>query len=540
MIEVIKIKNYALIEDAEIELTKGLNVITGETGAGKSLFINALSLLMGQKSSSQIIGKNGKEASVEAVVYVDKRISSVLNKYEIDHKKSIIIKRVIGEKNRCYIDGNIISQNQLKEIMEPFLDICSQHENQSLLDYDVQREIVDTFSKNEKELDSLKSIYSLKRELELKIKDQKRKKDEIEAQKDYLEFQLSEIKTLNLNKEDEQIDEIIRTLNNSVKIKDTEINIHDNFYGPEGIKVKIKESIILLKQLDDLLQRENSENFKQKAEEFLLEMDSLPKKSVSIDEESVNYYLNRNEELAKLKRKYGGTVSGILSKKEEIEQSLDLINNFEDDISVMEKDLQKTNKEYAKIAEKVSLLRKENSKKLEKMIESNLKHLNMPYAQFSIKIEKGEESITGIDDIKFLISPNRSEDLKELGSIASGGELSRVILSIRNVSNKSKLCYLFDEVDAGIGGNTASTIGRKLKEMGNDCQVICITHLPQVAVFGNSNYKIEKIEDKTKTTSKIEKIQGDSLIKEISRMLGSSLSGKKAIENAAEMIKNAK
>jgi len=540
MIKVIKIKNYTLIEDAEIELTKGLNVITGETGAGKSLFINALGLLMGQKTSSQIIGKNGKEASVEAVVFIDNRISPILNKYEINHKKSILIKRIIGKKNRCYIDGNTVSQNQLKEIMEPFLDICSQHENQSLLDYDVQREIVDTFSKNEKELDSLKSMFFLKRKLELKIKDQKRKKDEVEAQKDYLEFQLSEIKSLNLNKEDEQIDEIIRTLNNSVKIKNTENHIHDNFYGQEGIKIKIKENIVLIKQLDVLLQKENSENFKQKAEAFLSEIDSLPKKTVSIDEESLNYYLIRNEELSKLKRKYGGTVSGILSKKEEIEQSLDFINHFEDDISIMEKDLQKINKEYAEIADKVSLLRKENSKKLEKMIENNLKQLNMPYAQFSIKIEKGQETENGIDNIKFLISPNRSEELKELGSIASGGELSRVILSIRNVSNKSKLCYLFDEVDAGIGGDTASTIGKKLKEMGNDCQVICITHLPQVAVFGNSNYKIEKIEDKTKTISKIEKIQGDSLIKEISRMLGSSLSGEKAIENAVEMIKNAK
>lgn len=539
MIEVIKIKNYALIEDAEIELISGLNVITGETGAGKSLFINALSLIMGEKSSNQIIGKNGKEASVEAVVHVDSRISKLLEKFEIDHKDTIVIKRIIGEKNRCYIDGNIVSQAQLKETMSSFLDICSQHENQSLLDKKVQREIVDSFSKNEKDLDKLKELFGDKRRLEQEIANKTREKQLNESQRDYLDFQLSEIKSLNINKDDEKIDEIISKLNNSVKIKEIEEHLSENLYGQEGIKSKLKESLLLIKQLDDLLNRNDSEAFKPQVAEFLNLIDNLPKKSISIDEESVNYYLQRNEELSKLKRKYG-SILGVVEKREELESKLSLIDNFESDIESIEKQLTQANKEYNLVAGRVSKIRKENAKKLEKLIEGNLKELNMPHSKFSISISDTDPSEFGLDEIDFLISPNRAEELKKLAQIASGGELSRVILAVRNVSNKSKQCYLFDEVDSGIGGDTASMIGRKLKQMSNDRQVICITHLPQVAVFGEGNYKIEKIQDKNKTTSKIEKISHDNLVKEISRMLGSSLSGNKAIDNAKEMIKNAR
>lgn len=540
MIEVIKIKNYALIEDAEIELNPHLNIITGETGAGKSLFINALNLLMGEKSSNQIIGKNGKEASVEAVININNKISNILEKNEIEYENDqIIIKRVIGEKNRCYINGGIVSQTQLKNIMESFLDICSQNENQSLLKPSHQREIIDLFLDKKDLLSKVKELFYKKNELnkslELKIKENQ----ELNGQKEFIEFQLSEIDNLSLTKEDENLDYLIEDFNKKIKIKDLQSIVYENIYGSIGIISKMKETLIVLKDLDLLIDSKNYEAIKDGSELFLSLIRNIPKNIIGIDEELFDFYLKRKEELSKFIRKYG-SIKEIFSKKRDLENKLMSINSFEEDILTIRKSKENAEEEYLKISEKLSKERKNAAEKLEKLIESNLKNLNMPYASFKIEILNGEHSEYGADNIKLLISPNRAEPLKELKEIASGGELSRVILSIRSVSSESKLCYLFDEIDAGIGGNTAFTIGKKLKKISEKRQVICITHLPQVAVFADSNYRIEKIQEKNKTVSRIEKISNTNLVDEISRMLGSSLSGDKAKDNAIEMIKNAK
>jgi len=543
MIEMIKIKNYVLIKEAEIELGPNLNIITGETGAGKSLFIGALSLILGDKSQSNFIGKHSKEASVEAIIRVDSKLSQKLKKYEISHKESIVVKRIVGERNRSYIDGNVVSQNQLKDIMSDLLDICSQHENQSLIEEKVQREIIDQEIDAEL-INSVKTSFLNLKELKESVQSLIDDKKNNESKKDYIDFQLEEIKSLKLTKEDEDIEEKVSILKNSAKISSFEKEIKESLFSSIGVKSLLKEVYLNLKEIEQLKNESEesnvSESFKEKMNEFVSYLESLPKtSSVSVDEDMYQYYLNRIEEISKLKRKYG-SIKAIFEKKEELENSLDLITNFDEIIEEKKEEIKKSEREFVKLSKKLSEKRKEKAEIYSKKIEQNLKKLNMPFAQFKIEIKDTDYSIHGFDKISFMISPNRSEPISELSKIASGGELSRVILAVRAVSSNSKQCYLFDEVDAGVGGDTALMIGQKLREISEKKQVICITHLPQVAVYADSNYNIEKKQTKESTFSEIYRIESDELVEEISRMLGGSLAETTARANALELIKKTK
>lgn len=539
MIETIKIKNYALIEDSEIELGSGLNIITGETGAGKSLFINALSLIMGEKVSLDVVGKNGNEAIIESIIKPNELLLKRLRSINIEVEDSFIIKRVIGQKNRCYINGSIVSLSQLKEVMKGFLEICSQHENQSLLKEDYQIDILDKYLELESDLIKIKESFSNLKKIEKEKEEINLKNNDLLNKKDYLEYQLEEIESYKLTKEDENLDEIISKLKNDVKIKELESLLFQNLFSQNGVKNLLKESFYLIKELDSFLNKNTSDKFKEKFEDFNSFLDSLPKNPTSIDEELVDYYLKRNDSLEKIKRKHG-SVNNIFLKKCEIESELSLLDNFDENIKNIDIEIEKHRKNYISLANKISSKRKDGAKKLSNKIEDNLKDLNIPFAKFKIEILSNTPTEKGIDKVSFMISPNRSEDLKELNKIASGGELSRIILSIYNSITQNNKSLLFDEVDSGIGGDTAPKIGEKLKDIGKNCQVICITHLPQVAVFGDFNYKIEKIQDKNKTISKIFKLNENLFKEEISRMLGSSLTGNMALNNAIEMIKSAK
>lgn len=538
MIELIKIKNYALIEDAEIELGPALNIISGETGAGKSLFIGALSLILGEKAHSHYIGKNDKEASVEAIVRVDKTLSRKLKKFEIDHKESIIIKRVIGERNRCYIDGGLISQAQLKEITSGLLDICSQHENQSLLEESVQREVLDQ-SVDPKIIENVKLKYQQMKSLQEEINNLKSNQKSGSNRKDFIEFQLEEIKSLKISEADEKNQETLQIMKNSAKISDLEKSIKDSISSSQGIKALSKEVFYTLTELDQLLDRKFAQEYKQKMEDFHQFLDKIPRTALFFDEEKMNELMSREEELAKLKRKHG-SIHQILEIQSSLEKELDLIENFDEILKEKSEQLLKIEKDFKKAAKELSSLRIEVAKKIEKMIEKNLHSLNMPWAQFKIHLTTKEPSLHGTDQVQFMIAPNRGEELAELAEIASGGELSRVILAIRAISADSKMCYLFDEVDAGIGGDTAFMVGQKLQEIGSKKQVICITHLPQVAVYGDTNFNIVKVQSKDKTVSKINSLNQAELIVEISRMLGGSLAGESARANALTLIKKAK
>jgi DNA repair protein RecN (Recombination protein N) len=535
MIELIKIKNYALIQDSEIDLTKGLNIISGETGAGKSLFLGALSLIMGEKVSKNIIGKNGAEATVEVIIKQKDLTKKAIDLgIEVEKDGSLLIKRVFGEKNKCYINGELITQAQLKNLMKGSIDICSQHENQSILDQNNQLAMLDTYSSID--LDKLSLLYkelkSLMNEKVSLVKEKKQRDEKV----DYFEYVLGEINKVNPTEEDIQIESRLSELKNKQKIIQVEGSIHQFFNEDEGIRSKLKGIYYELKELDEIKNQTKSEEFKELMNQIL----AFDVKSKDDSDEDIQYYLDRMENLSSLTKKHGGTIVSLLAEKEKLEQELDNIKNFDSNLSKIDGSIKKAEFAFLKEAELVSRKRKDHCAKLSKEIESNLKDLNMNNVKFSIEINKKDYSANGIDDIEYQISPNKGEALKPISEVASGGELSRVLLSIYNVLGGSNSVYLFDEVDAGIGGETGMKVGKKLKQMANNSQIICITHLPQVAVFAESNFKIDKKENSQKTVSNITKLDSKETEIEISRMLGAALNSSTALEHAKEMIKKAK
>lgn len=537
MIELIKIKNYALIQDSEIDLTSGLNVITGETGAGKSLFLSALSLILGEKVSKNIIGSNGDEATVEVILKNSPSIWKKINSLDLDINKesSLIIKRVFGEKNRCYINGELITQSQLRQIMKGAIDICSQHENQSITEKENQLSLLDEYA--EISLDKLEELYQEYKRLSAEKTSLLKERTAQEEKKDYMEFVLGEIKKLNPTEEDLKLEDKLLEAKNIQKIVEAEQSVSELFNGDEGVRNKLKAIYIELKSIDEYKNDTKSQEYKALMDQIL----AFDIKSSSRDNmEDLDYILERSEALKKLTRKHGGSISSLIETMEKLEKDLDNVNNFDSNLEKIEEDIKKVLSSYMKEAKIVSKKRKEASFKLAKDIESSLKDLNMANAKFMIELSEKEPSINGIDDINYMISANKGEELDLISEIASGGELSRILLSIYNVSGEKGKIYLFDEVDAGIGGDTGTKIGQKLREMSKDSQIICITHLPQVAVFADSNFKIDKKENSKKTVSNIWKLNTVETEQEISRMLGSSLNSSTALSHAREMLKKAK
>lgn len=538
MIELIKIKNYALIQDSEIDLSKGLNIITGETGAGKSLFIGALSLILGDKISKNLIGKNAEETTVEVIIKsakIVKRAKELDLDVEIPKDSSVIIKRVFGEKNRSYINGELITQSQLKKLMAGTVEICSQHENQSILEKANQLNMLDIYC----EIDT--SILKEKFISFKTLSDQKAKllkeKTQQEAKKDFLEFQLEEIKKLNPTKEDLEIEAKLAEIKSQTQISDIEKNIYEFFNGDDGVKTKLNHILFALRSLDRITNEEKAISFKKAMDDIL----SYNVSRSSLDsEDQLQYYIERMETLNKIKRKHGGSIESLLDARSSLEEELDNIENFDENIQKIEADIKKAESAFLKEAKVISKIRKEKSSKLAKEIESGLKDLNISNAKFEICIEEKSYSDTGIDSVEYLISANKGEDLQPISEIASGGELSRVLLSIYKVLGGKNTVYLFDEVDAGIGGDTGTKIGKKLQEMAKNSQIICITHLPQVAIFAQSNFKIDKKENSQKTVSNISKLNMTETEIEISRMLGSSVNESSALSHAKELIKKAR
>lgn len=537
ILELIKIKNYALIEDSEIELRPGLNIISGETGSGKSLFINALSLIVGEKVENDIVGKHGDEAVIEAILKSDKILKKI-KKLELPAEEdTIIIKRVFGKKNRCYINDALVSVAQLKSIMREHIDICSQHDNQSILKESVQTELLDHYAKCSDQVQELKELFTSwkksDQERTVKIKE----KDEVEAKLDFIQFQLEEIRKVNPQESDSGILEKISALKNSEEINETKRIISEH---TETLRSLVQNLFFELKILDKMTSANSSEEFKElsgKLKDFIASLDLDPAMG---DEEEMAILLDRSEKLNKLIKKHGGSLTGLIEAKEKLEGQVDLSDNFDKVISELEKKASGSKKKYDKLASEVSELRKKAAATLSKKIENQLKELKMGSVKFEISIEDSEPSENGSDRIEFLISPNLGEELKPINKIASGGELSRILLSVYNVLSKSEMAYLFDEVDAGIGGETGTKVGLKLLSMAKNNQVICITHLAQVAAFGEANYVISKEEIKNKTVSRIKELNEELKELEIARMLGSSENKQTAIAHAKELIKKAK
>ena len=526
MINTLHIKNIGIIDDVTIDLNEGFNVLTGETGAGKTLIIESLQILSGGRFSKEMIRRGEENSFVEASFYLPN-----LNFED----NMVVISREISlkGKNTCKINGRLVTVTELRNFMKNIIDIHGQNENQSILDLNNQINLLDEYS--EKELKVFKNKYTSLYEEYIKIKAELDKNygDDREKQRklDLLNYQLKEIEDAKLKKGEEKIlEEKIKLINSSEKIsqnlQESETQINNNIVDSMNYVIRLLEKIEQYSsKYAELVSRLKNSYYE--IQEVGLDINLISKDNYFNEEEKFDIE-ERLDLINSLKRKYGSTIDEILKYKNNIKNEIYEIENLEGYINSLKSKLRNLEEEMMKLAEKMHNIRIKFSQDLSSKINKELKDLEMKNATFSVKIEFNENkkfNKNGLDKIEFLISTNRGEEEKSLIKIASGGEMSRIMLAIKTIlASVDKIpIMIFDEIDTGISGIAANVTGEKMKKISKSHQVICVTHLASIAAKGEYNYFISKeiLENKTRTTVKL--LNEEETLMEIARISSGSI-----------------
>ncbi len=539
MINTLHIKNIGIIDDITINLNEGFNVLTGETGAGKTLIIGSLQILSGGRFSKEMIRNGEKNSFVEASLY--------LQNSEFEDNMVVVSREInISGKNICKINGRLVTVAELKKFMNTILDIHGQNENQSILDITTHIELIDEYASKEikEEKEKYKNLYveyqRIKSELAKNYGDDREKQRKL----DLLDYQIKEIEEANLKEGEED------ELENKRKIIISSEKINNNLQeAQEEINNNIIDSIsVAIKALGRIEQyNEEYAKLSKRLRDSYYEIQEVGRDIENFTEQT---YYNEKEQIEieerldlinSLKRKYGNTVQEILKYKEEINKEIYEIKNLENYIITLKAQLNKIEEEMFEISEKMHRIRIKYSKELSTKINKELKELEMKNADFIVNIEHIEErkfNYSGLDKIEFMISTNIGETAKSLIKIASGGEMSRIMLAIKNVlTDVDKIpIIIFDEIDTGISGIAANSTGEKMKQISKKHQVLCVTHLASIAAKGNYNYFVSKEVRNEKTTTKVKLLNEQEVLEEIARISSGTITDV-SINHAKELRK---
>ena len=520
MITTLHIKNIGIIDDIVIDLNKGLNVLTGETGAGKTLIVDSLGIIAGGRFSKDMIRRGQSMSFVELALYLPENPNSI--------DGNVVVSREINTagKNICKINGRLVPVSELKNFMKNIIDIHGQYDNQTLMDTEFHTRYLDKFvgEKMFKIHEKYCELYNEYVELNKKLKNNYG--DEIEKQRklDLLEYQYKEIKSANLKRgEDEQLEEKRKIIMSSEKVAESLNNVSNNLEGT--IIDVINDSIRALEKIEDVNSKYGEKlvemkNIYYEVQEVARDISSM-KEDVYFDEEERNEIEERLDEIYSLKRKYGNTIDEIIEYKEKLENEIDRIENLDEENRKTKEKIDKITIEMEKLCEEITELRKSNSVVLNDKINQELAQLEMKNARFNAKIiEDKEFSPNGKSHVEFVITTNLGEEEKKLHKIASGGEMSRIMLAIKTVlSDIDEVPVLiFDEIDTGISGKAANSVGNKLKKIAQKHQVIIVTHLATIAAQGDYNYYIYKEVQDNKTNTKVKLMNEDETIREVARI----------------------
>lgn len=549
MLAELNIRNFAIIDSLNITFEKGFNVLTGETGAGKSIIVDAVELVLGGRASSEMIRSSCDEAVVEASFEISdsKELSKEIGEMGIEADGTLLIKRVVSAsgKNKVFINGSMATLNMLSDIGDRLVDIHGQHEHQSLLKVERHIEILDEFAGLAPLGQEMARIYS---ELN-RVRDELQSLNASEAENvkklDLLKFQSDEIEKAALKEgEEEGLLGDRKLLANSEKLFDAGNTALELLYSQSGSALelvkkagsKVAEITVLDESLVSTGEAINSAYAS--IEDAAMTLRDYAGK-ISFDPDRLNEIEDRLDLIGRLKRKYGNTVSEVLKYKEEVDKELSGIERAGERIAELEKESERLKAKGFDIAESLSGKRKKAAQELKKKVESELSDLGMKKAVFEAKIESSNDiSAKGFDKVEFLLSSNPGETPKPLSKIASGGELSRIMLALKKVlaGPSGVPTMVFDEVDAGIGGGIAEVVGRKLKEVAQGKQVLCITHLPQIAAMADLHYAVFKREEKGRTVTAVKRLEESDRVDEIARMLGGMTITEATKRHAEEMI----
>lgn len=536
MISTLHIKNIGIIDDLLIDLNNGLNVLTGETGAGKTLIIDSLGIIAGGRFSKDMIRKGESVSFVEMCLYMPE------NEYAIDG--NIIISREINTsgRNLCKINGRLVTVNELKMFMKNIIDIHGQYDNQTLMDTEFHTKYLDKFIGEEitKELTKYNQLFTEYKELKTKLKNNYGSEIEKQRKLDLLQYQYKEIKNAKLkNGEDEDLESKRKIIMNSEKVAES-LNCVSNNLGETAIDV-INDSIRALEkieQVDEKYSKKLTElkNIYYDVQELARDVDDM-KNDVYFDEGERNEIEERLDEIHSLKRKYGNTIADILNYEIELEEEINRIESLDEENQRTKDQIKKIEREMDNLCANITEKRKQNSNILNAKINKELMELEMKNAKFNAKIiESDNYTNYGKSYVEFVITTNLGEDEKQLNKIASGGELSRIMLAIKTVlSDIDEVPILiFDEIDTGISGKAANSVGVKLRKISETHQVIIVTHLATIAAKGEYNYYIYKEVNHNKTNTKIKLLSEEETIKEIARIASGEVTDI-AISHAREL-----
>ncbi len=564
MLKSLYIKDYALIESITVEFEQGLNIITGETGAGKSILIDAMGILLGDRASTEVVRRDSPKAIIEGVFDIknNKKVSYVLDENEIEYSDELIIRREISVKgtNRIFLNDTPVNLNTLKEIGDLLVDLHGQHEHQSLLKNEKHIEFLDEYINLEEIKSSYRKIIAdinkVKNELDSLINKESLAKEKF----DLYNFQLKEINEVapNLGEEEELQNELI-LLENAERLTELNTNIFNQLYDSEN---SVFDNINIVKGfLYELSKIDGKYNEKINESESILamvqdiaEFSRSYLNKVDLDPNKLEEIRGRLNSFNRLKKKYGGNIAAVLEYKEKIKNEVELVSNFGDKISELTGRLEFLRNEAGIIAKEINVKRIKGSELLKSEIEDSLKDLGINYSNFEVSVTNRSANGTdkyiivddskynynnnGIDEVEFFISTNMGELPKPLVKVASGGEISRVMLALKTslAKNETLPLLIFDEIDTGVSGRIGQKVGLALKKLASYHQIIAITHLPQIAALANTHYAVEKNVVNDRVISVVRKLSEDERLKEVAKLLSGEEITETGLMTAKELI----
>lgn len=551
MLKQLYIRNFTLIDTLDIELKPGFSVITGETGAGKSIILGAIGLLLGQRADAKNIKQGADKCIIEAHFDLSKYSLEVFfenNDIEYDAHDTIIRRELTSSgKSRAFINDTPVSLAILKELGEQLVDIHSQHQNLLLNKQDFQLNVVDIIANNNDLLSQYRTAYYKYQETKKKLENLILEIEQNRSNSDFLRFQYEELCNAKLyDGEQEELEQKQATMSHAEEIKSA-LYEADNSINAEigGVLSNVKNAKNALKGIMDVYPV--AQELQQRLDSCYIELDDISHEistqlqDIDFDPAELEYINNRLDKIYELEKKYHcETINELLCKIEELKQQLDYVDNSDIVLNELKEQLDIHKKECETKASKLSQTRKKSALSIEKEISEKLVVLGMPNINFKVNIEKKELGLFGADNISFMFSANKNNPLQAVTQVASGGEIARLMLSLKAmISGAVKLpTIIFDEIDTGVSGKIAEKMANIMKEMGdNDRQVISITHLPQIAALGTTHYKVYKEDTSEATISKMTILNEEERIKEIAQMLSGSDISDAAINNAKELLR---
>ncbi len=550
MLKQLYIRNFTLIDELDIRLHPGFSVITGETGAGKSIILGAIGLLLGQRADSKSLKNNAEKCVVEAHFDLSKyNLQPFFEENDIDFDAAdTIIRRELttAGKSRAFINDCPVTVQELKELGEQLVDVHSQHQNLLLQKHDFQLSVVDIIAGDDKELAAYRQAYSEYREAARKLEEMRREMEQNRQNADMLQFQFDELSAARLTDgEQEELEQQSETMTHAEDIKSA-LYTADNALQGEGIGVvsSLHSAISALRSIANVLPA--AQELTERMDSTYIELKDVAHEvgscleRIDFDPAELDQINNRLDRLYELQRKYRvETVGELIGLRDDLQQKLAAIENSDDTLQELEAQCAKLQEQCRKLADKLTQKRKTGAQQIEQEMLGRLMPLGMPNVRFAITVEPAEIGATGQDKVQFLFSANTSTPLQPVAQVASGGEIARVMLSLKAmISGAVKLpTIIFDEIDTGVSGRVAEQMARMMQEMGlADRQVISITHLPQIAALGATHYKVTKTESATGTVSNMQELTAEERITEIAQMLSGSSITAAAIQNAKELL----